>query len=113
MTKLKYSDERYDETALDRLERKTDRTSSDCWLWLGGCFKSGYGRISYRGQPAYAHRISYLLHRGQIPEGLELDHLCRIRHCCNPDHLEPVTHRENLMRSPIHPFFRAARGETR
>ena len=76
-----------------------------CWEWLGRLDANGYARVRINGVPDYAHRHTYRLWRGEIPAGMEIDHLCRNRGCCNPDHLEAVTHRENLRRSPIHPFF--------
>ncbi len=79
------------------LERFT-RPDDGCWEWLGGRNSWGYG-VSYenhRAQPA--HRVVYERLVGPIPEGLELDHLCRNRACCNPGHLEPVTRQENLRR---------------
>lgn len=75
---------------------KVDRGTTDgCWLWLGAHRATGYG--SFRGQ--CSHRFAYELVVGPIPEGLELDHLCRVRECVNPAHLEPVTRRENILRS--------------
>jgi hypothetical protein len=81
---------------------KVDKTE-DCWHWTAG--KShGYGRFGSKrygcrkGQTTMAHRIAYELLVGPIPEGMTLDHLCRDRGCCNPDHLEPVTLRENILR---------------
>lgn len=69
-----------------------------CWLWTG--YKGrGYGGIRIRGKDVRTHRFAYELLVGPIPDGLELDHLCRVRHCMNPDHLEPVTTRsENILR---------------
>jgi hypothetical protein len=60
----------------------------------------GYGHryMKWLGKVLLAHRVSYELVKGPIPEGLHLDHLCRTPLCVNPDHLEPVTHRENLLR---------------
>lgn len=69
----------------------------DCWLWTLSK-RRGYGRVKVAGQTYQAHRFVYELLVGPIPAGKELDHLCRIRHCVNPDHLEPVTRRENHMR---------------
>ena len=81
----------------------------DCWLWTGLIDRYGYGR-RHTGGEILAHRIAYRLVVGPIPAGLQLDHLCRNRRCVNPAHLEPVTGRENLRRSPLMPgIARAAR----
>lgn len=70
-----------------------------CWTWTGSQDGKGYGQMKLLGlSPVKAHRISYELSVGPIPEGMQLDHLCRNRLCVNPDHLEPVTNRENTMR---------------
>lgn len=85
-----------------RLERHfIPEPNSGCWLWVGSVTGPGYGQISNpdrRGKPLLAHRVSYELHVGPIPEGFDLDHLCRVRCCINPRHLDPVTRRENLRR---------------
>lgn len=65
-----------------------------CWLWTGSLNSDGYGRFNGK----LAHRRTYLEVVGPIPDGLVLDHLCRVRNCVNPDHLEPVTQRENMRR---------------
>jgi len=69
-----------------------------CWLWTGGTKGKGYGGCGRYHPSGYAHRASYELMVGPIPEGLQIDHLCRVRNCVNPDHLEAVTCRENLRR---------------
>jgi hypothetical protein len=69
-----------------------------CWLWTGGKCSDGYGSFHVHGDYWGAHRLAYSLFRGEIQDGLELDHLCRDRGCVNPDHLEPVTHKENVLR---------------
>ena len=81
-----------------RLKNSLTIDSNGCWLWLKYKDKKGYGRIQVNGKPWLTHRVSYELHVGHIPEGLQIDHLCRVRHCCNPSHLEPVTHTENVSR---------------
>lgn len=70
-----------------------------CDLWVGAQTKAGYGALRVDGVVRFAHRHFYELALGPIPVGLELDHLCRVRHCVEPLHLEPVTHRENSIRS--------------
>jgi len=75
-----------------------------CWLAKDSRIdpSTGYAAMSAKGyRTRLAHRLSYEIHVGSIPAGLQLDHLCRVRHCFNPAHLEPVTSRENIMRSPI------------
>jgi hypothetical protein len=68
--------------------------NSGCWLWDKGIDIGGYGKF----QGAGAHRLSYQAFKGEIPSGLTLDHLCRVRSCINPDHLEPVSMKTNTMR---------------
>lgn len=72
--------------------------SGDCWLWLGSITANGYGQTSVGGRRQAAHRYAYEQTVGPIPNGLQLDHLCRVHACVNPDHLEPVTNRENVLR---------------
>lgn len=81
----------------ERFWSRVDR-SGDCWLWTGSLFNSGYGRFKAERQDRCAHAWSYELMRSPVPLGLELDHLCRVRRCVNPAHLEPVTPQTNLLR---------------
>jgi hypothetical protein len=84
----------------ESIESKIERVpESGCWLWTGGVIATGYGRTWHRGASSAVHRVVYELLRGPIPTGLEIHHLCRVRCCVNPAHLEPVTHRENCLRS--------------
>jgi HNH endonuclease len=70
-----------------------------CWLWGAGENKNGYGRWQpVRGRQEFVHRAVVRIFRGPIPRGMHVDHLCRVRSCCNPDHLEVVTARENCHR---------------
>lgn len=92
------------ELRMDRFFAKVDATGgwSGCWIWLASLDRHGYGLFNFaggRGGPA--HRYSYSAGIGAIPEGAQIDHLCRVRRCVNPMHLEPVSSRENTMRSPI------------
>lgn len=73
-------------------------TESGCWIWEGAQTFDGYGKLSVGNKNKGAHRVAYQLFVGEIPNGLHLDHLCRVRCCINPYHLEPVTCRENLLR---------------
>lgn len=79
-----------------------DNNGWDCWKWTGGLKDNGYSNV-YLGnrRQMSGHRLSYQLMIGDIPDGLDLDHLCRLRSCINPYHLEPVTRRVNTLRSPI------------
>lgn len=81
--------------------RVAEDSSTGCWLWEGTLSKSGYGRF-YRPEiqaEAFAHRLAYEAAVGPIPDGLTLDHLCRVTRCVNPHHLEPVTLAENIRRA--------------
>lgn len=71
-----------------------------CHTWTRS-IADGYGVMSVDGKTRRVHRVAYELASGPVPNGLELDHTCRNRACCNPDHLEPVTTRENIRRSPF------------
>lgn len=94
------------------------QTNADgCWVWSGSTSREGYGRITRKveGKKKFyaAHRVAYFLVRGDIPEGLELDHTCHNgtgcpggpdcphRRCVNPDHLEPVTKLVNIARGQL------------
>lgn len=81
-----------------RLMDKVVVEQSGCWVWKGTTGRKGYGRIRIDNVLHQAHRASYELHVGKIPDGLVLDHLCRNTSCVNPSHLEPVTNLENMRR---------------
>lgn len=87
-------------SAYDRVMTRVSKESNGCWLWTGPLLR-GYGRIFVRRDIGrrQVHRIVWEHLRGEIAPGLQLDHLCRHRHCVNPEHLEPVTPRENTLRS--------------
>jgi len=75
-----------------------------CWMWTGGADDSGYGKYNLKlGVNKYrkvqASRMAYHLYKGEIPLGFTIDHLCNVRRCVNPEHLEAVPHAENIARS--------------
>lgn len=72
-----------------------------CWIWIAGKDKDGYGLGKFQQKQHRIHRLLYQVFVEPIPRALECDHLCRVRHCVNPIHIEPVTPRENQSRSPI------------
>ena len=74
--------------------------ASDCWLWRG-CKTNGYGNTSANGKRYLAHVLYWERSRGPVPQGKDLDHLCRQRSCVNPDHLEPVSRAINIRRGSI------------
>lgn len=101
-------DYRYGRTVRERLlSRLIIEPESGCLLWVGRVDACGYGRInaqSFNGikRPQEVHRVAYEMFVGPIPAGLEIDHLCRVRHCASPAHLEPVTRAENNRRMHAH-----------
>ena len=89
--------ERYDAEAVKRFEASWELADTGCHRWLRP-LRGGYGSFTYRDKERYAHRWIWERVNGLIPDGYELDHLCRNRWCVNLEHLELVTHRENVLR---------------
>ena len=84
----------------ERFWEKVKKTEG-CWFWLAYKVPTGHGRFRVGGKDGEmtpAHRVSYRLLKGEIPKGMDLDHLCKNPSCVNPEHLEPVTRAENVMR---------------
>lgn len=81
----------------ERFWSKVDK-AGDCWLWTAACNSEDYGHFWFDRRQHQAHRVAYELLVGPIPDGLQIDHLCRTPRCVNPAHLEPVTSRENTLR---------------
>lgn len=97
-------------TNLERFEAKfIPEPNSGCWLWMASENGRGYGQFSVGGKPCKAYRFSYEQYRGTIPSDLTVDHLCRNRLCVNPDHLELVTNRTNVLRGAGHTARNAAK----
>jgi hypothetical protein len=93
--------------SLDRFWRRVDMNPHHCWEWQGYITAGGYGQVGFGKKVFLTHRVAYEIVKGPIPDGLHLDHLCRNRSCCNPDHLEPVTSGENTRRSNLVGRWRA------
>jgi hypothetical protein len=85
-------------TVTDRFWRKVTKTDT-CWTWIAARNSKGYGVVSVAGHLYLSHRVAYTWLVGPIPQGLTIDHLCRNKLCVRPDHLEPVTIRENISRA--------------
>jgi hypothetical protein len=82
---------------------KYSRQDGDCIRWTGVRGAKGYGHIGVDGKTRIVHRVAYELLVGPIPDGLEIDHRCRVRDCINVAHLEPVSHVENVRRRRDNP----------
>lgn len=85
-------------TCLDRISDRISHNQSGCWIINGSRDVNGYGQITVDKKREKAHRVVFRLMVGTIPQGLELDHLCMNKSCVNPEHLEAVTHKENMRR---------------
>lgn len=81
---------------------QTGNSAKACWEWTSYRDKDGYGSFCLRRSARAAHFVAWTIEHGQIPDGLEIDHLCRNRACVRPSHMELVTHRENIRRGDYH-----------
>lgn len=89
--------QRSDDAVLKSLLGKVERIPiGGCWLWTASKMANGYGQIGYKGKNAYAHRVSWILHKGQIKDGLFVLHRCDVRCCVNPDHLFLGSAKDNM-----------------
>lgn len=95
-------------SAEERFWAYVEKTET-CWVWKGGLSATGYGQFHYEGRNWRVHRYSYTLLVGPITDGLVLDHLCRNRACVNPDHLEAVSNRTNIVRGQTLPAENVAK----
>ena len=80
---------------IERFRMKIERGDS-CWLWTAAIGGHGYGEFKVNGQTVTAHRFAYEMAKGPVPEGLDVDHICRNKHCVNPDHLRASTRKQNM-----------------
>jgi hypothetical protein len=102
---MKFGDGRLPQRFWEKVQRPDDEAG--CWLWRAGLQSEGYAQFYWRRKKDYGHRVAYMVLEGEIPSGLELDHLCRVRQCVNPEHLEPVTPRVNSLRGVSPPAMNA------
>lgn len=82
---------------IERFWSKVNKTAT-CWLWVGRCGPDGYGHFNHLRRQRQAHRWLWIALNGPLADDVQLDHLCRVRNCVNPDHLEPVTAQVNTLR---------------
>lgn len=99
-----------DDIPMEMLEARID-ARGPCWLWTGHIAKDGYPKLGRKRRTFMAHRLVYERLVGEIPKGLTLDHLCRVRHCVNPDHLEVTTIRTNALRGFSPPALNARKAK--
>jgi len=81
----------------DRFLNKVDKKENGCWMWTSSGSPNGYGKFHFNGKYQWAHRVSYMLFKGEIPEGMTIDHICMNKRCVNPDHLRVMTLAENIL----------------
>lgn len=91
----------YGATVRERILHGSEVSPTGCWEWRRSKTADGYGVIKIGGRTRRAHVVSYEESNGPVPDGIQLDHLCRVRHCVNPDHLEPVSHLDNVRRGIV------------
>ncbi len=97
--RVRFGDNRISRKDWDRIQRKVNiKKLGECWEWTAGLNGEGYVILLRDGRHQRGHRFFYETLVGAIPEKLDLDHLCRVRHCINPRHTEPVTRRTNILR---------------
>lgn len=98
-------------TLAERVSHYSSPQPDGCWIWTGFKLAVGYGRLSYKGKHIRAHRASWMVHRGEIPDGIDVLHKCDVKTCVNPDHLYLGTDVENAADAVARNRLRSARGE--
>lgn len=100
-----------DERLPERFWRRVEVGALGCWVWTGARTRAGYSSLRWGDETVYGHRLAYEVLVGPVPDGLQIDHLCRTRACVRPDHLEAVTQVENVRRGDAcRPQERCRRG---
>jgi len=93
---LKKNEKDYNEEIIIKIKNNIKIDVNNCWIWQGAKHKQGYGNISYRGKPLLIHRVSWVVYKGKISEGIKVCHICDVTSCCNPDHLFLGTQKDNM-----------------
>lgn len=99
MNKVPDLNEEYRSKLIGRILAKVKVSETGCMLYTGAINSGGYACVKVMGKQFYAHLVYFTLMKGMIPEGMQHDHLCEVRHCINPDHIKQATPRENTLRS--------------
>ena len=82
-------------------------TESGCWVWMGSTTLKGYGKVNIPNRSTMVHRVAYEHFKGPIPDGLSVDHACRVRCCVNPEHMHICTNQENVLSGVGHTAMNA------
>ena len=93
---LRKNNKDYDESIRNKIKNGIKIDSNNCWIWQGAKHLQGYGNIAYRGKPLLVHRISWMIFKGEIPQGMKVCHKCDVTSCCNPEHLFLGSQKDNV-----------------
>src|SRR5665213_1780411 len=90
------NEENYYELLREKINKSVQIDGNSCWIWIRSKHKQGYGNLNFKHKPNLAHRVCWEIYKGEIPEGLNVCHLCDVPSCCNPEHLFLGTQKDNM-----------------
>ena len=96
-----YDKENYNDLMKEKINENIIINENECWLWQGSRHRQGYGNLSYKRVPSLAHRVSWMIYKGEIPEGIKVCHKCDVTRCVNPEHLFLGTQKDNVIDAAI------------